>query len=450
MLDVSYLRIEAYSEHPEVVDMADLLVESYLSSKTRKNPKKYVRPARKLIASLWLRDGDLFRFSTKTSHFGTSKRKQVWLTQPILTLFNHMRDKGLVNECYPAIPPEIAKDGVGRSAVYARSLKFKETLKSLQPADIVPDPDIPRIMLRDADDFWVKIDSDIEQSQWFITSTETLQAHSDLLAQADIKASDGTPMHPSAWQYIRKFKESFELTGRLYATFTTWKKEHRLGITFDGVKACSLDLSQLHPTLILRTQHGLEQEAGLFTGLNADPYDMPDFVWLPRAIHKTLINACFNAKSLDSAARALINAYWRWDAEDNEYVCKIYKGRSKRVGKKCFAGNKPEALKYIEAFKFRHPQLADSVCSGIGLKLQKLDSDYMINVIRIANEIKVPVLPVHDEVVFPETQLEILKYVLAKAFSWTFGSAGNFGSLKVKITDSSLDERSLELSLNKV
>ena len=141
-----------------------------------------------------------------------------------------------------------------------------------------------------------------------------------MLAQADIKASDGTLMHPSAWQYTRKFKESFELTGRLYATFTTWKKEHRLGITFGGVKVCSLDLSQLHPTLILRTQHGLEQEAGLFTGLNADPYDMPDFVWLPRAIHKTLINACFNAKSLDSAARALINAYWRWDAR-GQRVC---------------------------------------------------------------------------------------------------------------------------------
>ena len=55
------------------------------------------------------------------------------------------------------------------------SLQFKETLKSLQPADIVPDPDISRIMLRDADDFWVKIDSDIEQSQWFITSTKTLK-----------------------------------------------------------------------------------------------------------------------------------------------------------------------------------------------------------------------------------------------------------------------------------
>ena len=52
--------------------------------------------------------------------------------------------------------------------------------------------------------------------------------------------------------------------------------------------------------------------------------------------------------------------------------------------------------------------------------------------------------------VFPEDHLEIMKHVLAKAFSWTFGSAGDFGSLKEKVTDSSLDERSLELDLNKV
>ena len=65
----------------------------------------------------------------------------------------------------------------------------------------------------------------------------------------------------------------------------------------------------------------------------------------------------------------------------------------------------------------------------------------MSNVIRIANEIHVPVLPVHDEVVFPETQLEIMKYVLAKAFSWTFGSAGDFGSLKVNVSDSLSGER---------
>ena len=60
--------------------------------------------------------------------------------------------------------------------------------------------------------------------------------------------------------------------------------------------------------------------------------------------------------------------------------------------------------------------------------------------IKIANGIKVPVLPVHDEVVFPETQLEIMKYVPAKAFSWTFGDAGSLGSLTVKVTDSKMAE----------
>jgi len=447
MKDVSYLRIEAYSEHPEVLEMADMLIESYLSTKARKNPQKYIRPARKLIASLWLRDGDMFRFSTKTSHFGEDKRKQVWMTQPVLTLFKHMRETGLVNEALPAIPPEMAQDGIGRSAIYARSQRFRETLKSLQPADILPDPDLPRVMLRDASNFWVKIDPTTEQTAWFQESVEALDAHSHLLSKAHISLSDGSPMHPNTWLYIRKFKESFEHTGRLYAPFTTWKKEKRLGITFEGIKACSLDLSQLHPTLILRTQHGLEKEYGLFTGLNVDPYDMPDFFLLPRAVHKTLINACFNAKSMNSAARALTNAHWRWDAEDNEYDCTIFKGRRKREGHKCFPGNRQEAIKYIESFKSRHPQLADAVCSGVGLKLQKLDSDYMINVIRIANEIQVPVLPVHDEVVFPENQLEIMKYVFARAFSWTFGDAGSSGSLAVKVTDSEMVENRLELNL---
>jgi hypothetical protein len=52
MKDVSYLRIEVYSNHPEVKQMADQIIDSYLADKTRKNPDKYRYPARKLIASL--------------------------------------------------------------------------------------------------------------------------------------------------------------------------------------------------------------------------------------------------------------------------------------------------------------------------------------------------------------------------------------------------------------
>ena len=76
MKEISYLRIEVYSNHPEVKLMAGQIIDSLLVDKTRKSPDKYRYPARKLIASLWLRDSDMFRFGTKTSYFGSKKRKR--------------------------------------------------------------------------------------------------------------------------------------------------------------------------------------------------------------------------------------------------------------------------------------------------------------------------------------------------------------------------------------
>ena len=434
MKDVTYLRIEVYSDHPEVREMADMLIDSYLADKKRKSPQKYRYPARKLIASIWLRSSDHFRFGTKTSYFGNKRRKQVWMTHPVRTLFSHMRDIGLINEAIPAIAPEMARDGVGRSAIYARSQRFKETLKSLTESDIVPDPELPRIMLKDESDFWLQIPPETQQEPWYEITEQTLRNHSELLGNSDIRLADGSPMHPITWTYIRKFKQSFDVTGRLYAGFTTFKKEQRLGITFAGRPACSLDLSQLHPTLILRIAHGIERETGLFTGLNKDPYEMPSFSHLDRSIHKTLINALFNSRTLDSAARALNNAYYRWDSTDCEYDCEIYKSKKKRVGHKCFPKNEKEAKQYIKAFKFRHPQLAEYVCTGIGLLLQKFDSDFMLNVTKIATSMGIPVLPVHDEVVFPEHKQTDVEGILKEAFKWTFGDAGCFGILTLKKT----------------
>jgi hypothetical protein len=447
MKDVSYLRIEVYSDHPEVKQMADQIIASYLADKTRKNPDKYRYPARKLIASLWLRNSDMFRFSTKREYFGSNKRKQVWMTLPVLTLFQHMRQMKLINEALPAITPDLANDGVGRSAIYARSQRFKETLHSLTHADVIPDPEMARVMMRDGADFWCQIPETVKQQPWYIITEQTLRNHSELLAQSNICLADGSPMHPITSTYIRKFKESFDVTGRLYAPFTTFKKEKRLNITFDGKPACSLDLSQLHPTLILRIKHGVERETGLFAELNTDPYDMPDFLWLPRAVHKTLINACLNAKSLDSACRALNNAYWYWDLFDNEYQCVIYKTRKKREGEKCFPGNQAEAKRYIEAFKFRHPQLADYVCTGIGLLLQKFDSDFILNVIKIATSAGIPALPVHDEVVFPLSKQQQMQEIISEAFKWTFADAGNFGSIKVKLSMLDAEPTTIQLNL---
>ena len=79
LADVSNLRIEAYSEHPEVYAFADWLVEDYLATQQRRRDvEAYKRTLRKLIASLWLRESDLFKFTTKPEYFAKN-RKQVWI-----------------------------------------------------------------------------------------------------------------------------------------------------------------------------------------------------------------------------------------------------------------------------------------------------------------------------------------------------------------------------------
>ena len=54
----------------------------------------------------------------------------------------------------------------------------------------------------------------------------------------------------------------------------------------------------------------------------------------------------------------------------------------------------------------------------------------------------------HDEVVFPEDKQEAMLDILAEAFKWTFKDAGDFGAIKVKRSDSQLNEVSLALQLS--
>jgi hypothetical protein len=59
--EIHFLKIQSYSDHPEVVRAAELLVQSMMSArKRRRNEQSYIRDAKKLIASLWCKgDSDL-------------------------------------------------------------------------------------------------------------------------------------------------------------------------------------------------------------------------------------------------------------------------------------------------------------------------------------------------------------------------------------------------------
>jgi hypothetical protein len=179
-----------------------------------------------------------------------------------------------------------------------------------------------------------------------------------------------------------------------------------------------------------------------------DAYEMPDYWFLPKTIHKNLVNTLINAKSEESGVRWLMTAR-RWVTEDNEYICKTYKGAQRRRGIEVFPESpKAEAEKYVALSKMRHPAFADAVCSGLGSRLLLLDSQLVENVIRVATEAEVPVLPVHDEFVFPSDRQSFMEILLQRAFQHTFGDSGRYGTLKFKIARFAMKEMPLVLFLD--
>ena len=450
--DTQFLAIRYYSKHSEVYRMADQIVDSYVSTKQRVHRGKYVYAARKLIASLWFHPSDWFRFSTKRNNYG-KKKKQVWLTPQVLTIFNHMRvmNPEWFQLVVKAIPPALSKTGRGMAAVYCRSYHFRKTLEMLRAEDIILDPKEDRITFKNDDDCYIPIPQEVKEQGWFIGTINTLEKHSEVLSRASIRLPDGTSMNMNDMTYFRRFKGSMNATGRLYAPFENWRERDRLSINFNGVPAMSIDVSSLNPVLLLRMKHRLDSEPeGLLKAVE-NPYHIPFWEHIPRAVHKHVINMLFNCKTEGTMIKGCNSTHW-WTDGDGEVQSETYDGKKKRQGQPVFPGKSEEIKRYIADFKKWHRYLESSIGTGVGNALQFIDSKLILSVMSAANQEGIPVLPVHDELVFPQNHKYFIYIALMDAFSDVLGEAGQFGTLKVKqkcLILGEIKEELIELNLDK-
>ena len=451
--NITYLRIESYSDHPEVGRAAKQLVESYMVSRIRvKETGKYLRDAKKLIASLWLRgEDDQFRFTTKTTYYSPASRKQVWMTNRVLKLFRQMIALGWIALVKEAVPPHSSKKSTGGlTAIYCRTRKFRDLLKTLSITDVVPNPDMPRVELRDENENLQELPDAYLSTISCQATFSILEQHYALLTASDICFADGSPMPLSKLYFVRKYRPDFQHGGRIYAGFQNLPKRERLRITILGEAVASLDISQLHPALILRLTHSEDKErGGMLLKALPEVYSMPNYTDLPRAVHKKLINTLINAPTEASATRSLINHYYWWDIFQDKWVVKSYKGKQKREGQKVFAEDKPlrAAERYVASFKAHHPMLSEAVCSGVGSELQLLDGQLMETVINVATKAKVPILPIHDEIIIPKQYKTFAEILLQRAFQATFKDAGRFGVINAKWSDIEKEEL-IEINLS--
>ncbi|MDB9752605.1 hypothetical protein OAB29_00505 [Oceanospirillaceae bacterium] len=450
--DVRFLGIRAYSDHPEVYKVADILVGAYFNKMSRiKNRALMVRNSRKLVASLLLHDDDVFRFTTKTSYFSTKTRQQVWMTNGILNLFHTAVGLGWIDVEKEAIPPYASKKSKGGMAtIYSRSLVFNNLVVSIDVNDVIHDPDMLRVELKGEDEVMVELSPPIINHRNNQRTIKALNNHYKLLLDSDIRYADGRLVDKVSLFFIRKYKGGFDSGGRIYADIQNKPKTQRLGLTMKGENVGSLDISQLHPMLILRLIHGVDKErSGLLTPGLRDAYTMPDYEDLPRAVHKTLINTLFNAPSEQSAIYALMSTHWWHDEISGELKVSTYDGNTKRKGQRVFLTSpKKSSINYIESFKRHHPMYVEAIGRGLGVTLQAIDGTLIERIIEVANEAKVPLIPVHDEFIVREKDRVFIQVVLERVFRDWIGEKGQFGTIGAKWTSADGVEESVLIDLS--
>lgn len=394
--DVTFLQIESYSEHEEVYRAADMLVEEFSKSRKQiRRKEKYPKDARKLIASIWFHEG-LFRFTTKNRYFSKKHKKQVWMTNRTLDLFKCARELGWVEEVKGAIPPYLAKGDKGLSTIYKATIHFKILLTHLSEKDIISNPDLPWVLRRDKKKVVIEEPEEFYETRKYKDSKHLLERHLKRLIAHNASWGGGSPISPVDLRLTRQFTKDFSHGGRFYCNFQNKSKKDRNKITIDGKPVGSLDISQCHPMLILRIYYGRETEDRLFGNFYDDVYHVYGYDHLHRDLRKKVVNTLFNAETLDSGIQSILNTRWWLDGLTNEIEIKTFKGKQRRYGDKLFE-NKKEVLKFIESFKLQHPLFGEALGSGFGLELQGFDGSITHNMLKLADKLDIPMIPIHEE-----------------------------------------------------
>ncbi len=98
--------------------------------------------------------------------------------------------------------------------------------------------------------------------------------------------------------------------------------------------------------------------------------------------------------------------------------------------------NSTEIKKFIENFKFMHPDFVDAVGSGIGLQLQGFDGAITHQILKFADLIDLPLIPIHEEYLVPKGKKSVIEEIFKSSMQVVFQRAGRYGTLNAKWTDS--------------
>lgn len=231
---------------------------------------------------------------------------------------------------------------------------------------------------------------------------ENVQELNKLLAKHEVLTGDGANLNNV---YCRIFNETFEYGGRFYRADILRLKQkggmdQRLDVTIDGESVVEVDYSNLH-FRIASAIEGIgtfDLPLDVYSGMLEDETNMTD-----RYIVKLAVNIMFNAKSEESAVRAI-----NQEIESMSDKSNITIGAGKSI---------------VSLIKNSYVQFADLFCSddSYGRRLQNMDSELASDIIKTFIALDKPILPVHDSFIVQRKELDLLCTTMGDCFRSRFG-----------------------------
>ena len=228
----------------------------------------------------------------------------------------------------------------------------------------------------------------LQQVNKLISETEISLIAPEAEFDGDVIRFGEHSVYPEMRSLYRVFNGGWTLGGRFYGGWwQSVKSKDRQHFMLDGQRTTEIDYEQLHPRLLyaLAGEH-----------LDGDAYTLPGW---DRKLCKIAFNVLLNASGYHQAHGALL-----------PYL----------------DGCEVSARDLIHDIKARHPKVAGYFHSGVGLRLQNVDSEMCRFVLADMSVKKgIVVLPVHDSFIVPQTAKDELVATMKKAFERATAHVGD-------------------------
>jgi hypothetical protein len=435
--NINYISYRWISDDPAAISKADKLTQLYRAEMQpkRKNKRPFNNAFNVILTAIEMSDtysGRLIHVPTNNNIYkGKTKRSSPYATEILDAL------KWLIANSYLK-QMEGIKLTVTEPGELPRELPFAYKLSSKWLKEIASAPlSDPSLIRRNGAADYVELRDKVKkQSRLIVPTTKDLEIYGELIEQSGdvlrqydnfmkgVVISLGSQLVPSAKSTMTRIfsRGSYEKGGRLYSAIQNLKKVERPYLYFDGEPTIEIDYKSLHPHMLYH-QERLEFP-------NADPYEIEGF---DRDTVKTAFNTMINRGGKGKSKSAANSLSWHLDID----------------GKK--------ARELEGAILLLHEPIRHHFNTGVGLRLQRLDSDIAMEVIdAFINVKKRPIIGVHDSFIVSVRDASALNELMGIAYNKYFNSTADIsiimneeegvGSVEGWVGMGGLSETKLEFS----